>query len=188
MFDAMSPKTGARYEGRVTVAEAGLSGMITLRGALDTIAQPVADATGLEVPDTLGIVEEGGRALAWMSPDEMMLFCAYEDAADLAARLAEATADEHALVVDMSDARAIFVLTGAETSLRETLAKLTPADVRPEAFPAGMVRRSRLAQAAAAFWIANDGTLRVMCFRSVADYVFALLSHAAHPEGAVDHF
>ncbi len=188
MFDATARGTVPRFEGLVSVAETGLLGMVTIRGDLGTIGRAVADATGLGVPDTLRIVEDGPRALAWMSPDELMLFCPHDEAAALAARLSEALAAEHALVADVSDARAGFTLEGGEAVLREVLSKLTPADLRPQSFPPGMIRRTRLGQVAAAFWIAGDGTLRVICFRSVADYVRGLLCHAAHPASAVGHF
>ncbi|ETW14394.1 sarcosine oxidase-like protein [Roseivivax marinus] len=193
MFDATSHPArpaleGATFDGLVRVEAAGLTGMITLRGDVDAIGMPVADVTGLDVPDTLGITGDGVRALAWMSPDEMMLFCDYAEAEELAASLAGSLEGEHALVVNVSDARAAFRLSGPEPRLREVLAKLTPADVRPEALPPGMIRRSRLAQVAGAFWFDDAGDLRVVCFRSVADYVWALLTGAARPGSEVDHF
>ncbi|SFE80730.1 sarcosine oxidase subunit gamma [Roseivivax sediminis] len=188
MFDATPPLARARQDGRVSVECAGLTGMVTLRGDIAAIGEPVADATGLSIPDTLGIVEDGGRALAWMSPDELMLFCAYDEAEEIAATLTAATAEDHALVANVSDARAMFELSGEEAALRETLAKLTPADLRPDAFPPGTIRRTRLAQVSGAIWLAEDGAMRVICFRSVADYVFSLLCHAARPAAAVGHF
>lgn len=188
MFDAATTRETTRFEGLVTVEETGLAGMITLRGLVSEIGGAVSETAGLPVPETLRVTTDGRRSLAWMSPDELMLFCGHEEAADLAARLAEATAGAHALVLDTSDARTLFTLTGAEPTLREVLAKLTPADMRPQAFPHGMIRRTRLAQVSAAIWWAGDGTLRVMCFRSVADYVRGLLCHAAHPASAVGYF
>ena len=90
----------------------------------------------------------------------------------------------HALVADVSDARSVFTVAGM--GAREVLAKLTPADVSPDAFGAGMVRRSRLAQVPAAFWLQDDDT--IICFRSVAGYVLDLLSSAAAPGGEVKYF
>ncbi|ETX14342.1 sarcosine oxidase subunit gamma [Roseivivax halodurans JCM 10272] len=188
MFDAATTKETTRFEGLVTVEDTGLAGMITIRGARSEIGGAMSDTVGLPVPETLRVTTDGRRSLAWMSPDELMLFCGHEEAADLAARLAEATARAHALILDMSDARTLFTLTGAEASLREVLAKLTPADMRTQAFPRGMIRRTRLAQVSGAIWWADDGSLRVMCFRSVADYVRGLLCHAAHPASWVGHF
>jgi sarcosine oxidase subunit gamma len=47
------------------------------------------------------------------------------------------------------------------------------------AFPAGEIRRTRLAQIAAAFWMPQEGTVELVCFRSVAQYAFDLLTQAA---------
>ena len=76
----------------------------------------------------------------------------------------------------------------AEQAIREVLAKLSPADMRISALPVGRVRRTRLAQVPAAFWFTDDSEAVVICFRSVADYVFGLLSTAAQPGSEVGHF
>ena len=89
----------------------------------------------------------------------------------------------HALVTDVSDARAMFELRGG--GLRDVLAKLTPADMSAAALPPGELRRSRLAQVPAAFWLRSETAAQVICFRSVARYVFDLLKTAAQPGSAV---
>ena len=83
--------------------------------------------------------------------------------------------------MEVSDARAVFRLTGDLDAAREVLAKLTPADLSPTAFGEGEVRRTKLGQVAAAFWI-EDGGITLVSFRSVAAYVFDLLSNAAEQE------
>jgi sarcosine oxidase subunit gamma len=90
------------------------------------------------------------------------------------------------MAVDVSDARCLFRLSGGP--VREVLAKLTPADLHPDAFGPGEVRRTRLAQAAAAFWMPDAGTVELMAFRSVGTYVFDLLSNAAAADARVDLF
>ena len=97
-------------------------------------------------------------------------------------------ADHHHLAVNVSDARSAMRVTGEGARIRECLAKLTPADLRTSALPVGQVRRTRLAQVAAAFWFASDGEAFVICFRSVADYVFGLVSEAAAPGAEVGYF
>jgi sarcosine oxidase subunit gamma len=108
------------------------------------------------------------------------------EAAQATQLLAERMAGEHALVADVSDARAHFTLEGE--SLREVLAKLAPGDMAPEAFPVGELRRTRLAQVSAAFWLREPAHAQVFCFRSVAGYVFDLLTVAADPASEVGHF
>ena len=188
MSEAVSALKGARYEGRVSVSEAGLTGMVLIRGEIDATAQAVADATGCGVPDTLGIDMGDAASVAWMSPDELLVICDYETAPELARTLAEALDGMHALVANVSDARAVFALDGDDGALRDVLAKLTPADLAPDACPVGMIRRTRLAQVSAAIWFTEPGSARVICFRSVATYVFDLLTTAAADGGRVGFF
>ena len=70
-------------------------------------------------------------------------------------------------------ARAVIRVTGA--GARETLAKLCPVDLAPGTFTPGMVRRTRLGQIPAAFWLDGRGAFHLICFRSVADYAFGAL-------------
>jgi sarcosine oxidase subunit gamma len=96
----------------------------------------------------------------------------------------EALAGEHHLLLDVSDLRACVRLDGP--GWREVLGKLSPADLHPDAFGPGMVRRSHLGPIAAAFWAEGQGA-RVLCFRSVADHALLLLRRSA-ADGAVRYF
>ncbi|MGB1035384.1 MAG: sarcosine oxidase subunit gamma, partial [Primorskyibacter sp.] len=123
------------------------------------------------------------RGAMWMSLDELLITCAYAEASGLAAQMATGLADTHALAVDVSDARAVFVLTGA--GVRDIIAKLAPVDMAVGHFNAGDVRRTRFGQIAAAFWMVSDTEVRIICFRSVAEYMFDMLCHAADSDGAI---
>ncbi|MEM1238120.1 MAG: sarcosine oxidase subunit gamma family protein [Pseudomonadota bacterium] len=188
MSSAVSALSGAAYAGYVQVVEAGLNGMITLRGDLSDAAFTKAfkAAIGLDVPDTRGISFKGKKGVAWMSPDELMVFVAYEDATKTVAALSEALGEQHHLVVDVSDARAMFTLSGS--SVREVVAKLCPVDMDPEQFGPGKIRRTRMAQIPAAIWMPKEGEINVICFRSVAQYAFDLLKDAATPGSEVGLF
>jgi sarcosine oxidase subunit gamma len=70
---------------------------------------------------------------------------------------------------------------------REVIATLAPADLHPDSVKPGDVRRPRLGQVAAAFWMRDDDTFEVICFRSVAGYTFDLLAMSAK-SGEVGHF
>ncbi|WP_121061912.1 sarcosine oxidase subunit gamma [Chachezhania antarctica] len=176
---------GKSFGGLVRVAEAPLQGMITVRGDLG-LASVKEAATGLtkaEMPAT-GRIETGAEgAIAWMSPDELLVLCAYADAAPSVPKMEDTMAKDFASAADVSDARAMFRLEGALS--REVLAKLSPADLSVEGCAVGQMRRTRLAQVPAAIWFTDDETASVICFRSVADYVFALLKTAAQPGSAV---
>ena len=102
------------------------------------------------------------------------------------ARLHAAFEDTHTTAVDVSGARAVFRVEGPHA--REVLAKLAPVDLAPGQFTSGMFRRTRMGQVPAAFWLREDGAFEVICFRSVAQYMFDLLSVAAQPGSEVGHF
>lgn len=187
MSDPVSALGGARASGYVEIAEIGPQGMITLRGDLSSPALAGAlAALSLDMPSQGRITKGGERACAWMSPDEVLILLPYDQVAQALGVLAAKLAGAHHLAVDVSDARAVFTLTGA--AAREVLAKLTPADLAPGVFGAGQVRRSRVAQVAAAFWMDDAGVFTLVCFRSVARYVFDLLALSARPGAEVGLF
>jgi sarcosine oxidase subunit gamma len=70
----------------------------------------------------------------------------------------------------------VFRIEGAKAD--QVLAKLCPADLG--ALEPGELRRTRVAQVAAAFW-ADEAGFTLVSFRSVAGYVMGLLEHSARP-------
>lgn len=182
MSEPVSALAGARFEGAATVEDAGPVGMITLRGDLASraLAAAVMDATGCEVPGVRRIAGRPPGAALWMSPDELLLFVPRADAPARTAALAEALAAEHHLAVDVSDARALIRVAGP--GAREVLAKGAPVDLAPAAFGIGDARRTRLGQVAVAFWMPEADTFELICFRSVAGFVFDWLTTAAAPD------
>lgn len=178
MSDAASALQGETHKGFVTVAEAGLRGMLTLRG--DLASKPVATALraiGIILPPPRRIVMSGTKGAAWMSPDELLLFVPYPEAQATVAALSAALAGEHALVVDVSDARATFTITGDKAD--QVIRKLSPADI--DRMAEGEVRRTRIAQVAGAFWRSAPDTITLVTFRSVAGYVMGLLEISSRP-------
>ncbi|WP_420899261.1 sarcosine oxidase subunit gamma [Fertoeibacter niger] len=180
MFDAshmpQSALGGAVFDGFARVQEIGPLGMISLRCALDHPACPAAvqAAVGLGLPAQRRIIMDGQRAVGWMSPDELLLILPYADAAAALQRIAAALDGVHHLAVDVSDARAVFRITGPRAD--QVLTKLCPVDLA--ALAPDELRRTRAAQVAAAFWREGDG-YTLVSFRSVAGYVMGLLSHSA---------
>lgn len=187
MSNAVSALQGAVAPGEVTVREAGLQGMITLRGDLDNAKlQKVCKAvTGAAFPKMGQVTLAGENAICWMSPDEALLLVPHGNVAEAIAKVDKALKGQHYLAENLSDARALIHVEG--TFAREVIAKLAPADLHPDTFKVGDFRRTRLGQVAAAFWMKDDDTFQVVCFRSVADYTFKLIAAAAKG-GAVGHF
>jgi sarcosine oxidase subunit gamma len=173
--------------GIVEVAEIGPVGMITLRGDLSVkaITKAAAAAGGVTLPEVRHCNTQGERGIAWMSPDELLIMCPYAEVYTRIADLQGKLAKQHALAVNVSDARAVFTVKGPHA--REVIAKLAPVDLHSAAFTPGMFRRTRLAQVPAAFWMPEEQCFHIVCFRSVAAYVFDLLKIAAQPGSEVGH-
>ena len=178
MSEPVSALNGAASEGFATIREIGPLGMITLRCKADVKALPKAikAAVGTGVPALRRVVVEGERACGWMSPDEYLLVMPYVDVSASLSAITKAMGKEHHLAVDVSDARAVFRIEGAKAE--QVLAKLSPVDFA--ALEPGELRRTRAAQVAAAFWKDGEG-YTLVCFRSVARYVFDLLASSATP-------
>ncbi len=193
MSEPVSALNGASFEGLVTLTDRGPTGMITLRGdlAAPEMAKALDKALALTVPDTRRVQPAKGVSkgqAAWMSPDELLLILPYGQVATVCTSLSAALEGTHHLVADVSDARALITVSGQDAHVREVLAKLAPVDLHPAQFGPGDFRRTRLAQVAGAFWMPEAGQINVICFRSVAQYVFDLLSAAADPAAPVDYF
>lgn len=182
MSEAVSALGGVAYDGYVRVAEQGPQGMIVLRSKGDGLDGALA-ALGLTVPGQRRIVVAGNRAVAWMSPDEYLIWLPYPQVPQAVQALEAALEGRHHLVADVSDARAVFTVSGA--GAREVLAKACPVDLAPGVFGPGEVRRTRAAQVAAAVWMSGEDTFTLVCFRSVARYVCDLLSTLARPGAEV---
>jgi sarcosine oxidase, subunit gamma len=179
MSNAVSALGGEASTGFVTVSDAGLKGMITVRGDLSSrrMAAAVKATTGCIVPAARRIAMNGDRGVAWMSPDELLILVPYADAPAAAATLATSLQGEHALVADVSDARATFCIRGVKAD--QILRKLSPADI--DALAEGEIRRTRIAQVAGAFWRSAPDEIILVTFRSVAGYVMGALEVSARP-------
>lgn len=173
--------------GIAEIIEIGPLGMITLRGDLDSkhIRKAAIAVAGVDFPGARMCNCEGESGIAWMSPDELLVMCPYAEVPAALEKIHQAKDKHHALAANVSDARAVFQVKGPYA--REVMAKLAPVDLDASVFTPGMFRRTRMAQVPAAFWMRDDETFQVICFRSVAQYVFDLLKIAAQPGSEVGH-
>lgn len=168
----------------VTISALPPEGMLSIRADLSDLQDKITDSLGLSVPARLGVSTAGMTSLLWLSPDELLLICPSGDVDEHRTHLEDALAGFHYLVADVSDMRAGFKVSGPR--VREVLSKLVPIDLHPNAFGPGQIRRTHLAQVPAALWMTDAETARVLCFRSVADYVSSCLIAAADPHASVD--
>lgn len=183
MSNAVSALDGREAAGDVSVRELGLRGMISLRGDLSVkkLQKTCTDITGTKFPAQ----GQANAGLAWMSPDEVLIMVDHTAVDATLEKIDKALKGIHHLAVNVSDARAVLEVKGPYA--RDVIAKLAPVDLHPTSFEPGDFRRTRLGQVAAAFWMTDDQTFRVICFRSVADYTFQLLAASAKA-GPVGYF
>ena len=183
MSDPVSALGHVSYDGFASVREIGPLGMISLRAKPDVarLQEAIRAVTGTAVPAQRRIEVAGDRAAGWMSPDEYLLIVPYGATDAAMAGLAAALHGQHHLAVVVSDARAVFRIEGAKAD--QVIRKLAPVDV--DRLADGELRRTRVAQVAAAFWRDGDG-FTLVCFRSVAGYVMGLLTHSAMPGSELD--
>lgn len=173
----------------VAIEELTDRGMITLRARLDDpLVAGALGRAGFPAARPREARAGDGRQTVWMAPDEALLCLPRGDAGAGLAALRGALAGQRHLALDVTDARATFRLTGA--GARETLAKGAPVDLSPAAFGQGDARRTHLGQVAAAFWMtgAEPDAFELVCFRSVAGYVFDWLLTGAATEARVGLF
>ena len=190
MSESISALPDARSAGLIEVTEAGLQGMITVRGDLSDpeFCGAIKGVAGSDVPTHRQSTSSDTDTLLWMSPDELMLLCPHDEAEARVQVLRSALKMHHHFVVNVSDARAQFTLSGESAAIREVLAKVSPADMRAATLPVGEVRRTRISQVAAAFWFENDDQAHLICFRSVAKYVFDLLEKSSTSGSSTGYF
>ena len=176
MSDPVSALGGKSYDGFAQIREIGPLGMISLRCDLSDKALPalIKSITGTRMPAARRIESKDGNAAGWMSPDEMLLILPYNNVTEVLEVIGKKLNGIHHLAVDVSDARAVFRITGPKAA--EVLMKLAPADL--DALGPNELRRTRVAQVAAAFWQDAEG-FTLVSFRSVAGYVMGLLEHSA---------
>lgn len=183
MSEPVSALNGARALGMVDLADAGLAGMITLRGDLAStdLAAAVMAETGCAIPQRRRVTQGARGKVAWMSPDELLVMVEYSRAGAVTAALNAALKGGLFTAANVSDARAMISVSGAQA--RDVLAKVCPVDFGE--FAVGELRRTRLAQVAAALWRDEADRWTLVCFRSVAPYAWGVLETVSRPGGEV---
>lgn len=182
-LQAVSALDGASAESglAIRIEETGLQGMILMRGdfANEAFRSAASGVAGAAFPARRRASLGGARRLLWMAPDEALIVLSHDDVAAALATLADALGGTHHLILDVSDARALLRLTG--DGAREVLAKGAPVDLARGVFGVGDLRRTHMGQVAAAFWQAAEDPdiFELICFRSVAGYVFDWLVASA---------
>ena len=181
MSELQSNLNGAQSEAGqiIRIGDRGPVGQVTLRGDLqsETLRAAVKAAVGLDAPDRLRASFDGERGAVWMSPDELLLFTAYDKAGEMVDGLEATLSGAHHMAVDVSDARAVIALSGEKVG--EVLAKGAPLDLSDVAFPVGTARRTHISGIAVAFWRKADAEWEIVCLRSFAWHLFDWIVEAS---------
>ena len=100
----------ADFEGIARISQVSGLGMLTLRGNFSDkkFQAGLKKATSLSLPVPRQIEQAGGLSLAWMSPDEALLIGPEDEVSEVLPLLEAALKNCHAMLVDVSDARAVF--------------------------------------------------------------------------------
>jgi sarcosine oxidase, subunit gamma len=143
-----------------------------------TTAEAAGAALGLSLPPPINCAARGDtvRALR-LGPDEHLLVMARDALAGVAERLAQALAERHRAVVDLS-ARLVAVEI-AGPAVRDVLATGCPLDLHPSVFGPDRASRTLFGKAEIILDCLADDWYRLLVNRSSAPYVRLLLAEAS---------
>ncbi len=156
-------------------------GMILFRGDLKSksLQNAIFEVTKLKVPVRGKINSEGETSIAWMSPDELLIFTSLKQVTHLTEKLTNKVGEEDTLIWEISDLRTVFEIEGK--FIREVLAKNSPADLNRDKMKKGIFRRTRFGQVAVAFWFKAETKWFLICRRSETEYVEQLFDVSSQP-------
>ena len=158
-------------------------GLMNLRNKRD-ISKIMSRYFGTALPDTANSFSvSGDRRALWLGPDESLLICADQDAAELHHTLSTQLSGQHFQLTLLSDALAVFELNGPY--VREILAKGCALDLHVSVFRPGECAQSSLERAAVTLICEAENSFRLICRTSFADYVETWLKDAAVEYGYV---
>jgi len=146
-----------------------------VRGALE-LDLPLAPNTSSETPAVCAL---------WLGPDEWLLVCAPGSETTVADTLRDGLSGRHAAIVDVTDARTLFRLSGARA--RAVLAKGCALDLHARAFSFGDVSQTMVAKAGVILQQTVDDeeeggpAFDIHVARTFADYLWSWLRDAVAP-------
>jgi sarcosine oxidase subunit gamma len=124
----------------------------------------------------------------WLGPDQWLVTCPASEVGGLVGALRAALGGVHAAITDLTDGRVALRVAGP--SARDVLAKGTPLDLHPRAFPPGRCAGTLLGKATVVIHLLDDdpesgGSLDVYVARSFAHYLWTWLEDAGREYGAL---
>lgn len=176
-FGAPGEEPGVTLSERRGLALVLLAGFAEERAAAEAA---VGGILGLPLP-AAGRASSGETgAVLWQGPERWLLIA--PEGSDLAVKLEAATAAHPALAVtDVGHGRTVIRIEGPRA--RALLAKESPVDLSPEAFPVGSVAMTRFGHLAVTLHATGPDSLEVLAFRSFGLALFEELCDRAEELG-----
>lgn len=176
-FGAPGDRPGITLSERRGLELVLLSGFPEDRAAAEAAAR---GALGLVLPAAGQASSGEADAILWQGPERWLLIAT--EGAGLAAGLEAAVADRPTLAVtDLGHGRTVIRVEGPRA--RDLLAKESPIDLSPEAFPAGSVALTRFGQLAVTLHATGPESLEILAFRSFGLALFEELRDRAEELG-----
>jgi sarcosine oxidase subunit gamma len=179
---ATTPRALEALAGHYTAGPGVSLAPIAARTHLSLRAHPDAAATvgtalGINLPGKpkTSAVAENIAAL-WLGPQDWLLV-GKAPASELIAAVEASGTTLHS-AVDVTDRYVGIRVEGP--AAQAVLSSSCPQDLRLQSFPVGAVSRSLFAKADIVIWRRGESDFEVLCVRSFADYVWGLLTEAAH--------
>jgi sarcosine oxidase subunit gamma len=163
----------------VEIGERFFTACVNLRGRASDprFVRAVTSVTDVAPPtQACASVSSLFGSLLWLGPDEWLVVSESQPGEEIAVRLRQALQAIPAAVTDVSDARSVFTLIGANA--RCVLAKGCSIDFHPRAFLRGQCVQSLLAKASVLIHARATETFDVYVARSFADYAWAWFENA----------
>lgn len=193
MLEHQSPlDSDVQGRSRTLSAEPGLrmtwlsdDGFLLLQGRSESTLQgALTGEIGLELPAPQEASARGDYALLWLAPTEWLLQVPAKETDSLQAALDRRLATSLAAVTDMSDAFACCEVSGARAA--ETLMSGCSLDLRTDAFSAGRVARTALADIPAIIWTpVGPHQFRCLIDRSLAGHLWNWLVDVARSQAGL---
>ena len=180
---ARSPLAGRpAYHGRfVQLEERPLVGKVTLRGNAEDAAFAAAAKSmlGVALPTAPNTMAEAGiYQVAWVGPDEWLIYTADGAQTPLINKFRTACAGMHVAVVDVSDYYTVIRVSGQKA--RDLLAKGCPLDLHPDVFKTGQCAGSVFIKSTIRINCIDDSPVFDIQIRwSFAEYLWDNLVHGA---------
>lgn len=172
----------------ILIEEVADFGIITVKANVsdEKICSLLERVLNLKIPK-IGKVTIGKKiSVGWMSPDEIAVLVNYNDADKLSKKITEKMKSYHHLIVNMSDSRQCFKLTGK--GWRDVLSKGTPIDLNPDVFGVGSFRRTRIASVAVSIWATDTHEAFLFSQRSVGGFISDWLRNSNRKTEQVNYY